>query len=990
MNSRENFDNPYIVGPPIVKPELFFGRRNLLNFIENNLQQNAKVILLHGQRRIGKTSILLQIPHKIQLEEFIFVRFDLQDKSQLPLSSLLVKLAEEIVNQLNLEIVIPEAIDILGDIQIFSAQFLAKVYQALGTNNLVLLLDEFDVLDEEDSNSVEDNFFRYLKTILRDDKLFIIPVIGRKPNDLPHFIDLFKGSPYIEVGCLDQFSFKQLITNSANGSLSYKDEAIEFLWRQTAGHPYLTQALCYCLFEQAIEENKSNVTRQDLEKNLDNLLEEVFEIATAGLVWFWKGVPIRQQVIFSAVAKAQQNQLDGKDNFIFPETPLKLLKDLGVEQIEQFNPALKRLQEGGFLNDSGKVTVEIVRRWLLKEHSLQQAILELEKVNPEAEKLYELANALSEEGKQRNAIILYEQTLELNPNHFKALFILAEEYLESQEFAKADKLYTRYYKYNKTNSKEGLVKALLGHGKELWNTNKLENLQLAKEQFNRILQIEPDNLQAKEKKLEIEGFEKKKELDQYKRREKKRLPILLGTTIIATSVVTILVALGIGLRINDCPSDQVKIDGVCKPIDDSENSLLSEKFSSGERTLFSDQANNLERNKGIQAFKKGDYKKAEELFDEFLKNNNNDPEIHIYRNNAKARQAGNPFLIAAVVPADKAKNNAEEILKGVADSQTQFHETGGLNGRLLEIVIVDDHNDPEVVKEVAQQITKNSNILGVIGHNSSDATQTALEEYKKANLAIVSPTSTSTYLFSPVFFRTISSNDILGKKLVNYAKDKEGITKIAVFYDPDDTYSNSFKKIFTQGFEDQNVISVISIDMTQPSWNADKQVQALEKDKYDAIALFPKVGLENKAIEIATANSKLEKPMKLLGGDTLYTSKILDEAKDDKGGNAMEGLILSIPSSPAGTYAKEAKEKWGKIDWRAGTSYDATQVFVHALSPQANRESVLEKLKLTSLRSPDTSGELLEFDDNGDRIGEPILVQVKDNKFKCLQCDQED
>ncbi|MBC6472331.1 MAG: ATP-binding protein [Hormoscilla sp. GM102CHS1] len=89
--------NPYIVGRPITEPELFFGRDSLFDFIKDNLKKNAKAILLHGQRRIGKSSVLCQIPNFVSDDELVFVLFDLQNKGKLPLGRVLHNLATKIV-----------------------------------------------------------------------------------------------------------------------------------------------------------------------------------------------------------------------------------------------------------------------------------------------------------------------------------------------------------------------------------------------------------------------------------------------------------------------------------------------------------------------------------------------------------------------------------------------------------------------------------------------------------------------------------------------------------------------------------------------------------------------------------------------------------------------------------------------------------------------------------------------------------------------------
>ena len=91
--------------------------------------------------------ILNQIPNFVHLEAFVFVRFDLQAGTWLPLSQLLHNLAKEIVERLHLsqdKVTLPAYEELEKGADVFADNFLPQVYEALGGKNLVLLLDEFD------------------------------------------------------------------------------------------------------------------------------------------------------------------------------------------------------------------------------------------------------------------------------------------------------------------------------------------------------------------------------------------------------------------------------------------------------------------------------------------------------------------------------------------------------------------------------------------------------------------------------------------------------------------------------------------------------------------------------------------------------------------------------------------------------------------------------------------------------------------------------
>ena len=74
--------NPYITGGPI-KPKskgMFFGRDDVFKFIKDNISSAAQknVLILQGERRSGKTSILYQVKNFLG-SEYISVFMDGQE-----------------------------------------------------------------------------------------------------------------------------------------------------------------------------------------------------------------------------------------------------------------------------------------------------------------------------------------------------------------------------------------------------------------------------------------------------------------------------------------------------------------------------------------------------------------------------------------------------------------------------------------------------------------------------------------------------------------------------------------------------------------------------------------------------------------------------------------------------------------------------------------------------------------------------------------------
>ncbi len=590
---------------------------------------------------------------------------------------------------------------------------------------------------------------------------------------------------------------------------------------------------------------------------------------------------------------------------------------------------------------------------------------------------------------------------EIESDIFKPLLNQAEQYSKEENLFLALELYKEAYKID-NSIKSLLIETYEKYGHQLIIQRRWGE---AKEQYKQVLKIDPNSKSSQDRITEIEAYETRDSIipeSQISENEQINNPsqwnwlnrITSINGIAFPSLFIIIMIFFVGYQFSrTCPVGQNKNLGFfC-----ISNTNKTSRISSGEGTLFPE-SKNVDLDLGFKAFKKGNYQEAVNFFGKAVKANQNDPEVLIYYNNALARQKGSPFTFAVVVPADTKEDIliAQEILRGVAQAQNQFNTQEGLRGRLLEIVIANDGNKPEKAKQVAQELVKNLSILGVIGHYSGDATQDALPEYEQAKLALISSTTTSILLDSEVLFRTVYSDANAGKKLAEYAYRDLTIKKAVIFGDPNTKDSNSIREVFTNNFErlGGEVVGRPLINLTATNFDASQEVnKSLYGLNAEAIILFPSSQDTKIAVEIAKAvgeinkrlNNDEKKPLRLLGGNSLYSNSTLIQ-----GGDTINGLVIAVPwfreTSQAREFSNQANQQWGApISWRTATTYDATQALIKSLYRYVNpdREKVLSNLKNINLPPKETSGEQLKFTlEKRDRQGEPILVEVKDKKWQ--------
>lgn len=390
-------------------------------------------------------------------------------------------------------------------------------------------------------------------------------------------------------------------------------------------------------------------------------------------------------------------------------------------------------------------------------------------------------------------------------------------------------------------------------------------------------------------------------------------------------------------------------------------------ITSGEKSAFLSSNNSL-LDKGTKSFKKRAYKEAKKLFDQSRESDLSDPVPLIFSNNAQARLQGNPLKIAVVAAIDNNEEAAKAILRGVADAQYKFNSKYGKDTEhnfSLEIVISNDGNQEKVAEKVAKDLASKTDILGIIGHQTSESIKEANKVYgkKETQVAVISPTGTSSKLTGDTFFRTVDSTEAAATVLTKHIKSLD-LDKVAVVYKPDSEYSKALKDDFKKKFKIGKIAH--TIELNDNTIDIEKEIRDIINENIKAVLLISSLQTNSEALAIARAiarkNNELKLPLDqklhLIGADALFEKMTLE-----KGKGAVEGVTLVSPClSLQSAYTKNAAKRWElqpqEIDWRTASSYDAAQAFIKAirLSKERTRVEILKNLENLTLPVEDPSG----------------------------------
>ncbi|MCB0193686.1 MAG: tetratricopeptide repeat protein [Anaerolineae bacterium] len=520
--------NPYVVGPALMEEYGFYGRQNLVTSLVNYLTQasHQNALVLHGQRRIGKTSLLYRLERDERLQQsHLPIIFDLQQRKGFPLARILTELTETISEKLNLDLQLLTEAALAADYNMFKREFLSKVYDHMGDKRLLILFDEFDVVVPADfaDRFPADTFLGYLQSLLEEDRqrLAFIFVVHQRINLLAEgYRRLFRTARSEPVSRLGQVETYDLLSElGQKGLIHYTEGALETIWNLNNGHPYLTQLIGSEIFERLQGREPQEATSEDVEACLDKAMEH----GALALDWFWTGFKREEQLILAAIA-----ELTGRQPNINEIDIDKILREhqLFLSELDR-RRACTQLIEGDFLTNTGgrhyKFAVEFIRRWIVKNHSLKEVKSEFDQAsNPEALACYQAGLRHHEKGNREEAIRNFRQAVKLDPQFPDARRGLARAWRFQGDIESALNEYEEAYQLDPANTRDELIELRFDCiAKIEEGDNKEESGQdkAILDHARRILRIEPHRPKARQLLRDIYLRQANEHLDTFKPEE---------------------------------------------------------------------------------------------------------------------------------------------------------------------------------------------------------------------------------------------------------------------------------------------------------------------------------------------------------------------------------------------------------------------------------------------------------------------------------------
>lgn len=325
------------------------------------------------------------------------------------------------------------------------------------------------------------------------------------------------------------------------------------------------------------------------------------------------------------------------------------------------------------------------------------------------------------------------------------------------------------------------------------------------------------------------------------------------------------------------------------------------------------------------------------------------------------------------------------IKKSVTMVIDNTNKEGGIDGRMIELVIEDSRGDPKESVLIAEKFVADPDIIAEIGDFSSSSCMAAAPIYEKAGMVQVSPTSSH-----PDFtkkgknmFRVIGTQAAEGPFNASWAIDGLGAKTVATLYINND-WGVAANKYFTEAVEEMGGEVVAQEAFTPGEKDFSSVMSKIKRAEPDV--LYLPVFYADAAAIMSQARRVHYEPTVLSTG-SLYSPELIEQ-----GGKSVEGLMTAavyFPDNPnpvSQAFTKDFEETWNATpNMFAAVGHDAATLLVAALKKTGAKDRASIAPALESLGGLAGVTGNFDYSESHDPIKEFAKIVIEDGAWASIE-----
>jgi len=363
----EEFENPYITGIPLTRKNkgLFVGRTEIAARLDLLLRgQSSPPILLHGQRRMGKTSLLIFL-NELLPDNYVplFIDFQGPVSSAKNYSGFLYGISRAMIrsakNNRQLELPPLSRETLQDDPFIVFDEWLDSVEECVEEGHFLLTFDEFEALENVFQEGRLDRHLvlGMLRHIILHRSRFKILIAGAyRLHDFPEWADYLIDAESVRLTYLQEHEAIDLIEKPVKNAFRFSPNATQRILTVTHCHPALIQLLCKEILFLLKQEQGFRLRKVIQTKDVEAAIPKALESGRNYFVHIAQISAAEKEILCQLAAQGEGAVL----------SQAALVEKLGVQN--SLDKSLSNLSRSDLIEKMPmgyRFQVEFIRRWFL-------------------------------------------------------------------------------------------------------------------------------------------------------------------------------------------------------------------------------------------------------------------------------------------------------------------------------------------------------------------------------------------------------------------------------------------------------------------------------------------------------------------------------------------------------------------------------------------------------------------------------------------------
>ncbi|HJY27079.1 MAG TPA: ABC transporter substrate-binding protein [Pyrinomonadaceae bacterium] len=319
---------------------------------------------------------------------------------------------------------------------------------------------------------------------------------------------------------------------------------------------------------------------------------------------------------------------------------------------------------------------------------------------------------------------------------------------------------------------------------------------------------------------------------------------------------------------------------------------------------------------------------------------------------------------------------------GAEMAADEINKAGGINGRMIQIIVEDDQGEPNKAATVVTKLINQDKVMAILGEVASSNSLAAAPKAQEAKVPMISPSSTNPAVtqVGDYIFRVCFIDPFQGEVMAKFAANNLKAKRAAILYDFNSDYSRGLYAFFKRSFTGLGGQIVSEKSYTQGDRDFSGQLTAIRSANPDVIYVpgyYGEVGV------ISNQTKQLGIKAPLLGGDGWDAPQLWQLGGASLNGNYISNhYSVDDPSPAIQKFVADYKARYNiSPDALAALGYDSMKVLADAIKRAGSTENTKLRDAIAQTKDfPGVTGKI-SIDKDRNAVKPAVVLKLENSKF---------